>query len=47
MYRYYNRRPDGREMEDCVCRAISAATNLKYEAVENLLELTAEHCACD
>ena len=47
MYRYYNRRPDGREMEDCVCRAISAATNLKYEAVEKLLELTAEDCACD
>ena len=47
MYRYYNRRPDGREMEDCVCRAISAATNLKYEAVEKLLELTAEDFACD
>ena len=47
MYRYYNRRPDGDLREDCVCRAISAATNLKYEAVEKLLELTAEDCACD
>ena len=46
-YRYYNRRPDGDEREDCVCRAISAATGLKYEAVENLLELTAEGCQCD
>lgn len=39
-YRYYNRRPDGAEIEDCVCRAISTATGLKYEAVEKLLSLT-------
>lgn len=46
-YRYYNRRPDGAELEDCVCRAISAATGLKYEAVDNLLALTAQECGCD
>lgn len=46
-YRYYNRRPDGAEIEDCVCRAISTATGLKYEAVENLLALTACNYDCD
>lgn len=46
-YRYYNRRPDGQELQDCVCRAISAATGLKYEAVENLLLLTAHKWGCD
>ena len=47
MYRFYNRRPDGDLREDCVCRAISAATGLKYDAVENLLTLTAHECGCD
>lgn len=47
MYRFYNRRPDGDLREDCVCRAISAATGLKYEAVEKLLALTAQECGCD
>ena len=46
-YRYYNRRPDGAEIEDCVCRAISTATGLKYEAVENLLALTSCNYECD
>lgn len=46
-YRYYNRRPDGAEIEDCVCRAISTATGLKYEAVEKLLALTACNYDCD
>ena len=46
-YRYYNRRPDGAEIEDCVCRAISTATGLKYEAVENLLALTSCNYDCD
>ena len=34
-------------MKDCVCRAISTATNLKYEAVDNLLELTAYDNKCE
>lgn len=46
-YRYYNRNPDNIHIEDCVCRAISTATGLNYEAVNNLLELTAEGYECD
>ena len=47
LYLYYNREPNEEEKDDCVCRAISTATNLKYEAVENLLKLTAEEYRCD
>ena len=36
---YYNRNPWKLDEEDCVCRAISAALDIKYVAVENLLEL--------
>lgn len=46
-YKYYNRNPDKQEVEDCVCRAISTATGLKYQAVENLLELTSDNYSCD
>ena len=46
-YMYYNRRPDGDEREDCVCRAISTATGLKYKAVEKLLKLTSCNYSCD
>jgi hypothetical protein len=46
-YRYYNRNPDGKELEDCVCRAISTATGLNYDAVDRLLELTARTYGCD
>lgn len=46
-YKYYNRNPDGKLLEDCVCRAISTATGLNYEAVNNLLELTADCYECD
>lgn len=46
-YRYYNRNPDGKEIEDCVCRAISTATGLKYEAVQNLLALSADSYRCE
>lgn len=46
-YRFYNRRPDGKKLEDCVCRAISTATGLNYEAVEKLLEWTADSYNCD
>lgn len=47
VYRYYNRRPDGAHLEDCVCRAISTATGLKYSAVDKLLDLIAETHECD
>ena len=46
-YKYYNRNPDGLKLKDCVCRAISTATGLRYEAVDNLLEITAKDYACD
>lgn len=46
-FRYYNRRPDGKHKEDCVTRAISTATGLKYGAVANLLELSASEYECD
>ena len=45
-YAYYNRRPDGDVREDCVCRAISTATGLKYEAVGNLLDLVSTEYEC-
>lgn len=46
-YKYYNRNPNDLHLKDCVCRAISTATNLKYEAVNNLLDLTAEENRCE
>lgn len=44
---YYNRNPNSFVLKDCVCRAISTATGLKYEAVNNLLDLTAYENDCD
>ena len=46
-FKYYNRNPDNLRLKDCVCRAISTATGLAYEAVDNLLELTAYKYDCD
>lgn len=46
-YQYYNRNPDGKHLEDCVCRAISTATGLNYKAVDNLLALTASCYLCE
>ena len=46
-YKYYNRNPDKIHTKDCVCRAVSTATNLRYEAVHNLLDITAEEFNCD
>lgn len=46
-YKYYNRNPDRLHLKDCVCRAISTATGLCYEAVSNLLELTANEYNCE
>lgn len=44
---YYNARPDGEREEDCVCRAITLATGLRYETVEKLLDMTAACYECD
>ena len=46
-FRYYNRRPDGKHLQDCVCRAISTATTLPYEACAKLLNLTADMYSCE
>ena len=45
-YHFYNRRRDGKRISDCVTRAISTATGLKYNGVRNLLKITAELYAC-
>lgn len=46
-YRFYNRRPDGAKLKDCVCRAISTAVGINYESVEKMLNLTAEMYSCE
>ena len=46
-YKYYNRNPKDLKIKDCVCRAISTATGLRYEAVDNLLDITAKENSCD
>lgn len=46
-YKYYNKNPNNLHLKDCVCRAISTATELYYEAVNNLLDLTASEYECD
>lgn len=46
MYRFYNRNPRKDEEEDCVCRAISTALGIKYEAADRLLELVAREERC-
>ena len=45
---YYNRNPQlNTRKNDCVCRAISFATNLPYTKIEEKLKLTAELYECD
>ena len=46
-YKYYNRNPKRVHLQDCVCRAISTATGLCYEAVNNLLDLIANEYDCE
>lgn len=47
MWRYYNRNPDKREEEDCVCRAISTALGLDYRVADNLIRLAADAQGCE
>lgn len=44
---YYNRNPEGKTLEDCVCRAISLATAIPYEEIDDLLWKSAELLNCD
>lgn len=46
-YKYYNRNPNNDTLSDCVCRAISTATDLNYAAVDKLLELVSSTNNCD
>lgn len=46
-YIYYNRNPDNLNIEDCVCRAISAAIRLDYNVTNKLLTLIADAYNCD
>ena len=46
-YKYYNHNPYDLKTKDCVCRAISTAVGLCYEAIDNLLEMTAREFDCD
>lgn len=47
MFKYYNRNPNKIRTQDCVCRAISSATGLRYEAIDILLEMISREFECD
>jgi len=44
---YYNRNPEGKTIEDCVCRAISLATAIPYQEIDELLWASADALNCD
>jgi hypothetical protein len=46
-YKYYNHNPNKKHLKDCVCKAISTVTGLHYDAVDNLLDLTAKEYNCE
>lgn len=46
-YKYKNLEPLGRHLKDCVCRAISNATDEKYENIERKLYLIGELYDCE
>lgn len=46
-YIYYNINPEGETLPDCVCRAISLATNIDYYRVEELLEFVGDYYCCE
>lgn len=46
-FRYYNSNPEGKRLEDCVCRAISTALNMDYYEVAGLLFLNGAFYDCD
>lgn len=45
-FKYYNKNPQNITTEDCVCRAISTAIGLQYNAVNHLLGITANISGC-
>lgn len=46
-YKFYNANPLGNIEQDCVCRAISTATEIPYKSVEEKLELIGELFECE
>lgn len=46
-YKFYNANPLGNIEQDCVCRAISKATELPYKEIEKKLYLIGEVFECD
>lgn len=44
---YYNVNPIGERIEDCVCRAITLATGLPYEVIEEKLYYTGKLLDCE
>lgn len=46
-YVYYNRNPQNKIEQDCVCRAISTALDIDYYDVERMLNQNARHYSCD
>ena len=44
---YYNQNPDGNKENDCVTRAISLATNIKYSSIRKKLFHTAKLLDCE
>lgn len=47
MFKYYNANPNGEHIGDCVIRAISTATGIKYEDVLKYLYITSNYFNCD
>lgn len=46
-FMYYNRNDGGVEEPDCVARAISLGTGVKYNVAWNLLNIVSDNCGCD
>ena len=46
-FKYYNNNPEHLTTEDCVTRAITLASGLKYKTISRLLKLTAKLKNCD
>ena len=46
-YKFYNANPLNKIESDCVCRAISKATNIDYNSIKRKLELIGELFECD
>lgn len=47
MWRYFNKNPDLRHEEDCVCRAISTALGITYRAADGLIDMAADVGDCE